>query len=396
MRNLEIENSSTSMDNISSASSFYPNDQTCDSALRYASLDFLKEVVSVSVYDTKKLVTFNPAYVFGSNHLDLPNTIDESIASNLETQGCSNPDIWSLGTLEIFKIAHGIKNKKESTAQPVNKRPLNIPETKNTKEKHAERIARFVFTDPCPSLIFSIIRPSKKHRKNSRKNVVDLTIIPHQSRIGSCYYFTKVFAETSFFNNFSLKHQNASPTSNLFDTQLRNVNNLPLLDHQAYNFKLKRTILKIDGVQYATILHYTPERDRKYILNQQFAKMFPYVHITLTKLRSIKQKIYLTGHKEYVRKYSRKGIAGIISSPIVASTLLYAVKLYEDHRKKDFYRIINSLSTEFRIPYKSVIEYEFVVLYALNFGSKIPAHNIIIVINQVKAMLKKKKRLSAI
>ncbi|KAF1740545.1 hypothetical protein MXB_2446, partial [Myxobolus squamalis] len=85
--------------------------------------------------------------------------------------------------------------------------------------------------------------------------------------------------------------------SSIFESAQENLTNIPLLDIPIYRFQSKISILYIEGMPYASFIHYIPEKARKATMNEQFAIMFPHAHITLTKLRSIKNKLYFVGKK---------------------------------------------------------------------------------------------------
>ncbi|KII61589.1 CDK5 and ABL1 enzyme substrate 2 [Thelohanellus kitauei] len=209
-----------------------------------------------------------------------------------------------------------------------------------------------------------------------------INLIPAQNK--NVRYFTKCLYEPSRNPNRLSNHDQEYKFNETAD-----FNDLPPLEHPNYNFQCKSTKLFDGEIVLSSVIHDLPESDEKQVMNANFQNMFPHVRITLTKMRSLKNEIRTVGaklniadiccaysavyfewmiHKQQVTKSTRR--------PIAAACLFYCIKLLEDHTSEAMHEIMETIMTDFKITHASLIEWELMVMYCLDFG-KIVSHKLI-------------------
>ncbi|KAK6041017.1 cyclin domain protein, partial [Cooperia oncophora] len=157
-----------------------------------------------------------------------------------------------------------------------------------------------------------------------------------------------------------------------------------------YDPKILDEILQIIGLPHLSLVKgvsktYASAQAIKATLNETFANKYPNIHITYSKLRSIKRDIlliakecdideYAVAHafvyferiifKGLISKYNRKLVAGV--------ALLVAVKL-NDYKKPD---IVKCAEEKLRISRREMLSFELPLCSALQFDLFPPAHHL--------------------
>uniref|UniRef100_A0A8C4N864 Cyclin N-terminal domain-containing protein n=1 Tax=Eptatretus burgeri TaxID=7764 RepID=A0A8C4N864_EPTBU len=140
-----------------------------------------------------------------------------------------------------------------------------------------------------------------------------------------------------------------------------------------------------------TVVEYVRPADLKKGMNETFREKFPHIHLTLSKIRSLKrdmrrvalddcgleeaalaasyvhfEKLVLQARLE---KSNRKLVAGVC--------LLLAAKTMCDLRRTEVKNLIDKLEERFRVNRRELIAFEFPVLVALQFGLHLPDNQVL-------------------
>ncbi|CAB3407489.1 unnamed protein product [Caenorhabditis bovis] len=140
----------------------------------------------------------------------------------------------------------------------------------------------------------------------------------------------------------------------------------------------KRTIIRLNGFIGSTIHYEAPER-AKSVMNENFVEKHPHIHLTLSKLKSLKREMlelaiqhnidYLTLAIAYayfekvvtkgqISKNNRKCVAGV--------SVLVAMKI-NDYSKSAIKAYIDRASEQLREPKEEILSYELPLCSALRF-----------------------------
>ncbi|VDO89552.1 unnamed protein product [Heligmosomoides polygyrus] len=148
-----------------------------------------------------------------------------------------------------------------------------------------------------------------------------------------------------------------------------------------------RTIIRCNGFIGVTKL-FAPAQVAKANLNETFAEKFPHIHLTYSKLRSIKRDIwqlakecdvdeYTVAHsfvyfervvvKGLISKHNRKLVAGV--------AFLVAVKL-NDYKKPVIVKVLERAEEILRISRREMLSFELPLCSALQFDLFPPPHHV--------------------
>ncbi|XP_063815368.1 CDK5 and ABL1 enzyme substrate 2 isoform X2 [Pseudophryne corroboree] len=134
-----------------------------------------------------------------------------------------------------------------------------------------------------------------------------------------------------------------------------------------------------------TVIEYVKPSDLKKDMNEMFKEKFPYVKLTLSKIRSLKremrnvaqecnmepvtvamsyvyfEKLILQGK---VNKQNRKQCAGVC--------VLLAAKISSDFKKPELKHLLDKLEERFRVNRRDLVAFEFTVLVAMELALYLP------------------------
>ncbi|CAF0947785.1 unnamed protein product [Brachionus calyciflorus] len=141
-----------------------------------------------------------------------------------------------------------------------------------------------------------------------------------------------------------------------------------------------RTCLKF--ASYAvSIIDYVKPLDLKKEINETFKEKFPYIQITLTKLRSIKREMMEIAYESsldfiivaqayiYFEKLILQGLINKSNRKFLAANCLIIGAKLNDVTKKDINKLIDNITNKFRFDNrKDVVLYEFPILVSLEFN----------------------------
>jgi hypothetical protein len=141
-----------------------------------------------------------------------------------------------------------------------------------------------------------------------------------------------------------------------------------------------RTCLKFASYS-VSIIDYVKPLDLKIEMNETFKEKFPYIQISLTKLRSIKRELLEIAYQTsldiiivaqsyiYFEKLILQGLINKVNRKFLAGNCLILASKLNDVTKKDINRLIENTISKFRLDSrKELISYEFPILVALEFN----------------------------
>ncbi|CAI5438750.1 unnamed protein product [Caenorhabditis angaria] len=142
--------------------------------------------------------------------------------------------------------------------------------------------------------------------------------------------------------------------------------------------KGKRTVIRLNFFIASTI-HLTPSERTKTAINEDFASKYPYIHLTLSKLKSIKREMLQLAKLHFV-DYHTLAIAyvyfekiitqGLISKDnrkcVAGASLLVAMKL-NDYSKTTILEYIENAENQLRESRSDILSYELPLCSALKF-----------------------------
>ncbi|KAJ8016829.1 hypothetical protein DPEC_G00011420 [Dallia pectoralis] len=135
----------------------------------------------------------------------------------------------------------------------------------------------------------------------------------------------------------------------------------------------------------ATVIEYVKPSDLKKDMNETFKEKFPYIKLTLSKIRSLKREMRSVGDEcslqpvtvamsfVYFEKLVLQGRLNKQNRKLVsAACVLLAAKISSDLKKQEVRQLIDKLEERFRINRRELIPLEFPVLVALEMGLYLP------------------------
>ncbi|XP_063779659.1 CDK5 and ABL1 enzyme substrate 1 isoform X1 [Pseudophryne corroboree] len=139
-----------------------------------------------------------------------------------------------------------------------------------------------------------------------------------------------------------------------------------------------------------TVIEYVKPSDLKKDMNETFKEKFPYIKLTLSKIRSLKRDIRKLaqddcGYEEptvamafvYFEKLALKGKLNKQNRKLCAGAcILLAAKIGSDLRKHEVKHLIDKLEEKFRLNRRELMAFEFPVLVALEFALHLPEHEV--------------------
>ncbi|XP_033010923.1 CDK5 and ABL1 enzyme substrate 1 isoform X1 [Lacerta agilis] len=139
-----------------------------------------------------------------------------------------------------------------------------------------------------------------------------------------------------------------------------------------------------------TVIDYVKPSDLKKDMNETFKEKFPYIKLTLSKIRSLKREMRKLAQEEcgfeeptvamafvYFEKLALKGKLNKQNRKLCAGAcVLLAAKIGSDLKKHDVKHLIDKLEEKFRLNRRELIAFEFPVLVALEFALHLPEHEV--------------------
>ncbi|XP_051516799.1 CDK5 and ABL1 enzyme substrate 2-like isoform X1 [Myxocyprinus asiaticus] len=147
--------------------------------------------------------------------------------------------------------------------------------------------------------------------------------------------------------------------------------------------KHKRVLIFASYV--TTVIEYVKPSDLKKDMNETFKEKFPYIKLTLSKIRSLKREMRSVSEEcglqpvtiamayVYFEKLVLQGRLNKHNRKLVSSAcVLLAAKISSDLKKQEVKQLIDRLEERFRINCKELISLEFTVLVALEMALYLP------------------------
>ncbi|KAJ8012239.1 hypothetical protein DPEC_G00066620 [Dallia pectoralis] len=139
-----------------------------------------------------------------------------------------------------------------------------------------------------------------------------------------------------------------------------------------------------------TVIEYVKPSDLKKDMNETFKEKFPYIRLTLSKVRSLKREIRKLAQEEcgfeeptvamafvYFEKLVLQGKLNKQNRKLCAGAcVLLAAKIGGDLKKHEVKQLIDKLEERFRVNRRELIAFEFPVLVALEFNLHLPEHEV--------------------
>ncbi|XP_039184475.1 CDK5 and ABL1 enzyme substrate 1 isoform X2 [Crotalus tigris] len=139
-----------------------------------------------------------------------------------------------------------------------------------------------------------------------------------------------------------------------------------------------------------TVIDYVKPSDLKKDMNETFKEKFPYIKLTLSKIRSLKREMRKLVQEEcgfeeptvamafvYFEKLALKGKLNKQNRKLCAGAcVLLAAKIGSDIKKHEVRHLIDKLEEKFRLNRRELIAFEFPVLVALEFALHLPEHEV--------------------
>nr|XP_056710256.1 CDK5 and ABL1 enzyme substrate 1 [Euleptes europaea] len=139
-----------------------------------------------------------------------------------------------------------------------------------------------------------------------------------------------------------------------------------------------------------TVIDYVKPSDLKKNMNETFKEKFPYIKMTLSKIRSLKREMRKVAQEEcgfeeptaamafvYFEKLALKGKLNKQNRKLCAGAcVLLAAKIGSDLKKHEVKHLIDKLEEKFRLNRRELIAFEFPVLVALEFALHLPEHEV--------------------
>ncbi|XP_069777890.1 CDK5 and ABL1 enzyme substrate 1 isoform X2 [Narcine bancroftii] len=140
-----------------------------------------------------------------------------------------------------------------------------------------------------------------------------------------------------------------------------------------------------------TVIEYVKPSDLKKDMNETFREKFPYIKLTLSKIRSLKREMRKLAQEEcgleeptvamsfvYFEKLAFKGKLNKQNRKLCAGAcVLLAAKVGSDLRKHEVKHLIDKLEEKFRLNRRELIAFEFPVLVALEFALHLSEHEVL-------------------
>ncbi|KAL3997778.1 Cyclin N-terminal domain family protein [Acanthocheilonema viteae] len=148
-----------------------------------------------------------------------------------------------------------------------------------------------------------------------------------------------------------------------------------------FDCRTRKTVIKFNGYV-STVMHYQPETKR--LINEAFRLRFPHVHVSFSKIKSIKRELHqiavacnledtTTAHAYvFYEKVLLKGLVCKMNRKLVAGAALLVAAKITDFGSVCVSDVVNHLESSLRINRKELLRYEIPLCAALSFDLRVP------------------------
>ncbi|KAK6105210.1 Cyclin N-terminal domain family protein [Brugia pahangi] len=150
-----------------------------------------------------------------------------------------------------------------------------------------------------------------------------------------------------------------------------------------FDCRTRKTVMKFNG--YVSIVtHYQPDSEVKRLVNEAFRSRFPHVHVSFSKIKSIKRELHqiavacnledaTTAHAYvFYEKVLLKGLVCKMNRKLVAGAALLIAAKITDFGSTCISDVVNYLESSLRISRKELVRYEIPLCAALSFNLRVP------------------------
>ncbi|EFO27940.2 cyclin domain-containing protein [Loa loa] len=147
--------------------------------------------------------------------------------------------------------------------------------------------------------------------------------------------------------------------------------------------RIRKTVMKFYGYV-STVMHYQPDSEVKRLVNEAFRSRFPHVHVSFSKINSIKRELHqiavacnledtTTAHAYvFYEKVLLKGLVCKMNRKLVAGAALLIAAKITDFGSTYISDVVNHLESTLRVNRKELLRYEIPLCAALSFNLRVP------------------------
>ncbi|CAG9531063.1 unnamed protein product [Cercopithifilaria johnstoni] len=150
-----------------------------------------------------------------------------------------------------------------------------------------------------------------------------------------------------------------------------------------FDSRAQKTVMKFNGYV-SIVMHYQPDDEMKRLVNEAFRSRFPHVHVSFSKIKSIKRELHqiavacnlehtTTAHAYvFYEKVLLKGLVCKMNRKLVAGAALLIAAKITDFGSMCVSDVVNYLESSLRTNRKELLRYEIPLCAALGFNLRVP------------------------